>query len=78
MKNKPKKIEPDGYYSAGAAFELGIFHWKSKATFYTFLGTKRGRELLVPMVEKNGKVRRIYLRGANIISYLKLRETGKL
>lgn len=71
MLDKIDKVNKDKYYTAKAVVDNGFVHWKSRMTFVKKLREQRYIDVFKPIVEKAGKTSRFYIKGENIINYLK-------
>lgn len=77
MTNKPN-IDPNKYYSSRQVVMMNILPWRSPLTFNFKLTDKKWIEIFNPVVEQKKVNKRYYIKGENIIKFLKMAEEGKL
>ncbi len=73
-----EEIDPQKYYSATKVSKMGILPWSSVMTFTRALREEQWSKIFNPIVEKKDKSQRFYIKGENILAFIKMAEDGKL
>jgi len=71
MKNN---IIPEKMYSAKAVVDLKVLNFTSRNTLYKMLKEKSWQEVFKPVIVKKDILTMYYIKGQNIINYLKKQE----
>lgn len=71
-------IDPNQYYSSAAVCKMKVLPWKSPMTFNAKLQEQKWIDIFNPIVEQKGVHNWYHIKGANIIKFIELANSGKL
>lgn len=72
-----KDINLAEFYSAKKVVDMKVLPWKTRATFLKSLALEPWKSIFNPIIEKKAKRNRYFIKGADIVKYMKMHKDGE-